>query len=229
MSRIGVLINVGSSTKYPNGRGRVFQDLSFEYLPIPEVERTREKSPTYRELGFHNVKYPDLPVHLDPEFDTFTFGYFNRGFGSTETLLNLKKKDYLFFYATLDKEKGWAPFLIAYFKIYSVVDCRKSSHKEIFQLESKGFKQNAHLKRKNPSVDLLIRGSKNSRLLAKAFPLAEDFNHLRLKKSLRRLIFTIGGKKIQRNTPWYRWTLVTSNSNTLIRMIKEVTNHKVQN
>lgn len=68
----GVIINVGSSSSNPNVRGRIFKDLTFEYLPIPEGQRTRERVPTYRELGLTHARYPDLRVHLDPEFETFT-------------------------------------------------------------------------------------------------------------------------------------------------------------
>ncbi len=89
-----VLINVGSNATYPNGRGRIFHDQSFEYVPIPEGEKVRQQVPTYRDIGFNEIQYPDLPVHLDPDFTNFTFSFINRGFGSLEALLKLSTKDY---------------------------------------------------------------------------------------------------------------------------------------
>jgi len=61
---LGISINVGSSTskKTPNGRGRIFNDFRFEYLPIPEIKRTIVKIPTYRKLGFQRAR---LYVSID--------------------------------------------------------------------------------------------------------------------------------------------------------------------
>lgn len=222
MSEYGVLINIGSNTRYPNKRGRISNDQSFDYLPIPEYESIREKIPTYLDLGFSHVDSPDLLVHLDPEFNTFTYGHIIR-FGEIRALLNLEKNDHLFFYATLselNKEKRWAPYIIGYFKIKEVVDCRDLSDEEIFQLKAIGFGLNAHLKRNSPSVDILIKGTAESILLNRAFPLADKFNHLELKKSLINLVHTLKDETITPNTPWYRWTMITHNSDTLINMIQ---------
>lgn len=216
----GVLINVGSSSSNPNGRGRIFKDNTFEYLPIPEEEETRESVPKYRDLGFVHVKYPNLPVHLDPEFETFTYGHATRGFGDVQNLVKLGKEDVLFFYATLQKEDDWSPYIIGYFKSPSVIDCRKLSEEEIFNLKTKGFKNNAHLKRIDPYIDFLIKGGEGSRLLQKAFPLAEDKNHGMLRESLEDTILTATGKKIKAGTPWFRWTLVSDNCSKLLAMIE---------
>ncbi len=216
---MGVLINVGSSSSNPNGRGRVFNDSSFEYLPIPERLETKEKVPTYRELGFMHLKSPELPVHLDPEFVTFTYGHVRRGFGDMKNLLKLRKSDTLYFYATLQRDDDWYPYVIGYFRAPVVYDCRKLRKKEIKNYERQ-FVNNAHLKRTDPSVDLLISGGRGSRLLEKAFPLAEDNDHSTLRKSLRNIILTSTGKKIKSGTPWYRWTLVCHESNRLLRMLE---------
>jgi len=95
----GVFINVGSSSNNPNGRGKISKDGTFEYLPIPEVAETARKVPTYRDLGFAGVRSPDLSVHFDPEFETFTYGHVKRGFGDTSSLVRLredKKRDSVF-------------------------------------------------------------------------------------------------------------------------------------
>ncbi len=200
----GVFVNVGSNSLHPNGRGRVFSDGSFEYLPIPEREKTIEKVPTYGDLGFVEAKYPELRVHVDPEFDTFTYGHFSRGFGDVKSLLRLEKRDVLFFYATLQRESGWEPYVIGYFFISQVRDCRKMSHDEIRSLKRCGFGGNAHLKRVDPSVDFLIKGAKRSRLLRRAFRLSEEGDHLKFRRSLKDLILTSSGRKIQTGKPWFR-------------------------
>ena len=212
-------MNVGSNSTNPNGRGRIFEDYTFEYLPIPETKRTRKRVLTYRELGFTNVKQPDMFVHMDPGFETFTYGHVRRGFGDIEVLLRLKENDVLFFYGTLQKTEGWSPYIIGYFKDLKVYDCRGVSKKEILYLKFRGFTDNAHLKRLDPSVDLLIKGGERSELLRKAFPLAEESNHLSLRKSLRDIIRTVSGKKIRSGTPWFRWTLICEDPVQLLNII----------
>lgn len=221
---VGVLINVGSSSSNPNGRGRIFRDFSFEYIPIPEFKRIREQVPTYRDLGFAHVKSPDLPVHLDPEFQTFTYGHVRRGFGDMQSLLRLKENDVLFFYSTLQKESQWSTYIIGYFRNLTLYDCRELSVKEILGFKSRGFAKNAHLKRVDPSVDLLIKGGEGSRLLRKAFPLAEENNHLALREPLRDIIQTATGKNITSGTPWFRWTLTCGECREIFSMINNFQN-----
>lgn len=215
----GVLINVGSSSSNSNGRGRIFDDFTFEYLPIPETEETVEKVPTYRELGFLNVKFPNLPVHLDPEFGTFTYGHVKRGFGDIECLLRFKKESVLFFYATLQKREKWYPCIIGYFRKLQVYDCRELTREQILSFKYKGFMNNAHLKREDPSVDFLIKGGMGSKLLKRAFPLAESNDTLELRKSLKDIIHTATGKRIESGKPWFRWTFVSSDCERLLAAI----------
>lgn len=217
---LGVLINVGSSSRDPNGRGRINEDFTFEYLPIPEGYPTREKVPTYDDLGFCNVRYPDLPVHLDPEFETHTYGHVRRGFGDIQNLLKLSRNDVVFFFATLQSEHDWAPYIIGYFRDVEIHDCRKLSSKEILELGSRGFSNNAHLKRVDPSVNFLIRGGEGSKPLVKAFPLAESADHKTLRKPLKDTILTATGKKVRSGTPWFRWTLISNNNAELLEMIE---------
>lgn len=213
---------MGSSSNNPNGRGRIFQDGTFEYMPIPEVAETARKVPTYRDLGFASVKFPDLPVHFDPEFETFTYGHVRRGFGDTSSLVRLRedKKGILFFYATLQKDENWAPYLIGYFKELQIHDCRGKSKKEILKLENSGFSNNAHLKRLDPSVDFLIKGGEDSRMLKRAFKLAEGLGNERIAKKLKKIVLTASGKKVKSGTHWYRWTLICHEAERLFDLIR---------
>jgi hypothetical protein len=215
----GAFINVGSSSVNPNSRGRIFKNFRFEYLPIPEEKETIERIPTYRYLGFTHVKYPDLPVHLDPEFETFTYGHKMRGFGDVRNLLKLRRDDTLFFYATLQREDDWFPYVIGYFRNLTVLDCRKMPLEEMRHLKTRGFKNNAHLKRIDPHIDLLIKGGEGSTLLNRAFPLAEDKDHSSLRDSFKDLIFTATGKSIKSGAPWFRWTLICQECAKLVTLI----------
>jgi len=216
----GVFINVGSSSYNPSGRGRILKDYRFEFLPIPEMRKTSDKIPTYRDLGFSRVKFPDLQVHLDPEFETFTYGHVRRGFGDIANLTKMKKDDCLFLYATLENEDGWAPYIIGYFRNPEVFDCRRLTNAKILSLKSKGFGNCAHLKRVDPHVDLLIKGGVGSKRLLKAFPMAEEGNNLALAKRLDDLVLTSTSKKVKSGAPWFRWTLTSSNAEELLEMIE---------
>lgn len=179
---------------------------------MPEIKKTQERVPTHRELGFTDVKSPELPVHLDPEFETYTYGHVERGFGDMQNLLRLEKDDALFFFATLQQKEYWSTYIIGYFKVENVYACRQRSSQEVLGFKSKGFVNNAHLKRVNPSVDLLIKGGRSSKLLKRAFPLAEKDDKLALRSPLRNIVFTATGKRISSGTPWYRWTLTCNKS-----------------
>lgn len=220
---LGVFVNVGSSTskETPNGRGKILDSFQFEYLPIPEQEKTIVKIPTYRELGFQQIKFPDLPVHLDPEFNTFTYGHVERGYGDMNSLLRLEKDDALFFHATLQKDSTWSTYVIGYFMNIERYDCRRLSAKETSALKDNGFADNAHLKRVDPHVDLLLKGARGSKQLRRAFPLAEEKDHLTLRRSLADIMFTAGGKKIERGAPWFRWTLICTDCARLLKAIED--------
>lgn len=212
----GVLINVGSSSLNPNGRGQIFDDGTFEYLPIPEEAETVEKVPTYLGLGYCDVKFPNLPVHVDPEFETFTYGHVKRGFGDISSILKLSKDDVLFFYASLRNRGSWAPFIIGYFKALEIHDCRHLSIEEIASFKSKGFSNNAHLKRVEPHVDFLIKGGLGSKLLKQAFPLSTDGKPLEMLDCIREMLLTPSGEQIKSTAPWFRWTLISNKAEVLL-------------
>ena len=196
-------LNIASSRGNPNGRGGIDPDHTFQYLPIDEKTQAR-KAPTYRDLGFADVQYPDIRVHNDPEFKTFTYGHVRRGFGD-QHLWKMVKGDILFFYATLDllpERTTWGLYIVGYFTIDRVVDTRKMSGDQIRRL--KGFKKNAHLKRVNPRVGLLVKGSADSRLYQHAIQLSHPCDNHRVHPDFRRQLTTVKGKPLVGNT-WHRW------------------------
>ena len=196
-------LNVASSTGNPTGRGGIRPDHTFQYLPIEESRKLTRNAPTYRELGFADVKYPDLPTHLDPEFKTFTYGHVRR-FGD-QRLWDMESGDILFFYATLDllpERTTWGLYIVGYFTIDRVVDTRKMSGDQIRRL--KGFKKNAHLKRVNPGVELLVKGSADSRLYQHAIQLSHPCDNHRLHPDFTHQLTTVMGKPLNGKT-WHRW------------------------
>ena len=203
-------LNVGSSTGNKNGRAWVDPVTSeFAYLPIEEDAKLEHPAPTYEDLGFTNVKYPHLPVHLDPEFDTFTYGHVTR-YGDAK-LWEMVPGDVLFFYATLDllpKRRKWGVFIIGYFTIAHVRDTRKLKSKQVKRIQ--GFKKNAHMKRVNPGVHLLVKGSSDSRLYKHAIRLSHPSDNRRLHPTFANLLTTITGKHVGGNA-WHRWLLYSEN------------------
>jgi predicted RNase H-like HicB family nuclease len=140
-------LNIASSTTNKNGRGWIDpKTRKFVYLPIEEYMELERPAPTYRDLGFPDVRYPHLPVHLDPEFETFTYGHRTR-FGDARPW-KMEQGDILFFYATLDllpERKKWGTYIIGYFTVEHVQDTRALKPEQIKIL--KGFENNAHMKR----------------------------------------------------------------------------------
>ena len=107
----GLLLHVAADTTYPGVVGPVFQDMSFEYLPINNTFGIEKR--TYRHFAARNSEYgrtladfvPSniaiLPVHFDPEFDHYTYGQHGGDYARAQTLTKLKQGDILFFFASL--------------------------------------------------------------------------------------------------------------------------------
>lgn len=214
-------INVASNESYTNGRGLIDPvDLTFEYLPIPEEGEVETTVPTYSGIEtLRGRRLKNQPVHLDPEFETYTYGHVKR-FGEMKSLLNLDKGDYLFFHATLSHPSSnlWLTAVIGYFVIESVEDCRGLTSKEVKEKHRNRFKNNAHLKRTDSSVDLLISGTKGSELLEHAILLSTFSEPLKLIDSFKDNITTVTGKRINEGNPWHRWTLKIERPEDILKM-----------
>lgn len=173
-----VLLRVGIDTGSGGIHGPLFQDGSFEYIPIPDDYGKSEN--TYgNTLGRSGKKlidfFPpnwqrkmaDRPIHFDPEFVTFTYGDPTR---LKSGLRYLQSGDMLVFYCGLE---GWgfssvpALYLLGYFDVLTAGKASEFSPNEIEEL----FSGNFHVK--NP-VDgqkdalILVKGSEKSRLFEKA-------------------------------------------------------------
>ena len=165
--------------------GPLFSDGSFEFVPIwDKFNGSGVSNQTYGNtkggLGERPLlsyfsenrqrKYRDIRLHLDPEFDTFTYG---DPTPLKRRLRKLEKGDLLIFYAGLE---GWrdyvcspALYIIGYFEVekaglatdFSLIEIRED------------FGKNFHVRHKLVFEDqqnrlVLVKGSKKSRLLRKA-------------------------------------------------------------
>lgn len=181
-----VAINVGANTNEPGFRGPIYRDGSFEYVPIPESEPTREPVPTYGDLDLATPvpeDARDTPVHLDPEFpgyptcERYTYG--DEHGVKAGPLSDLDGGDYLFFYATLDapanppewQAPDWGAYLVGQFRVALVVT--GDEYRALGPDERAPFANNAHVKRETFDARVLVLGDPDgSELYDRALPLS---------------------------------------------------------
>ena len=175
------MLRVGIDTGCGGIHGPLFKDGTFEYIPIPDgcgIDR-RTYGNTFGRSGKKLVEYfpkrrqekmSNQPMHVDPEFDTFTYGDPTR---PKAGLCKLEKGDMLVFYCGLcgwDFEAVPALYLMGYFEIEAVG--KPSDFSEASKLQAL-FGANFHVRHKSilaqQYADLvLVKGSPNSRLLTSA-------------------------------------------------------------
>lgn len=178
-----ILLRVGIDKGNGGVLAPIFSDGSFEYIPIPEeVESTEFR--TYNNTLGRTGKPLDYYVprkirndimHLDPEFETYTYGdpSSKRNF-----LLKLNKNDLLVFYAGLTPyENEFYPealYIIGYFKVKEVINFNTISESETQNYISL-YHNNSHIKRKMDYEDLVIVAGykEGSELLDKAIIISE--------------------------------------------------------
>lgn len=163
----------------------IFQDGSFEYIPISEGRDSQSKEDrTYRNtIGrkgkslstYLPKRIENRTMHFDPEFKTYTYGDPTI---KRKSLLKLNKDDLLVFYAGLSPFQNnnhmTALYIIGYFAIQQIIDFNELSQKEIEEYYHL-YPNNAHFKRSDDTKDLVIAvgdGSR-SRLLDKAILISE--------------------------------------------------------
>ena len=77
-----MLLRVGIDKGTDGALGPIFSDGSFEYIPLSEKSNTSEKKTFSNTKGLNGMyftqylpeKIKDRKLHLDPEFQTFTYG-----------------------------------------------------------------------------------------------------------------------------------------------------------
>lgn len=217
-----VLLRVGIDTGSGGILGPLFSDSSFEFVPIPDglgVDH-RTYGNTMGRHGRHLIDYfpagmrermRQQPMHVDPEFETYTYG--------DPTLLKgrlreLERGDLLVFYVGLkgyDCERPPALYMVGYFEVE--VACRATVFSD-GTLQTL-FGANFHVM--HPQVFaaqrdrlVLVKGTSASRRFERAVPISEvgpDKSGGRihvLSKEMREHFGDWGGHVgIQRSSP--RW------------------------
>ena len=174
------LLRIGIDSGSGGIQGPLFQDGTFEYIPIPDDSGIDER--TYgNTVGRHGEKlveyFPEnrkakvtcQSVHFDPEFITFTYG---DPTSPKAGLRHLQQGDMLIFYCGLE---GWdfksspALYLMGYFEILVAGRAIDFSANEL----KDHFSENYHVRHREifePQKRhlILVKGSSNSRLLNRA-------------------------------------------------------------
>jgi hypothetical protein len=178
-----VLLRVGIDTGSGGIHGPLFRDGSFEYIPIPDCFKgsgadERTYGNTRGRKGRRLIDYfPkarrerlfDQSLHLDPEFETFTYGDPTT---PKVSLRNLSEGSLLVFYTGL---QGWdfdcrpALYIIGYFEV-THAGLATSFARDVL---SRFFRNNFHVMHSEVFDDqkdclVLVKGGKDSRLLKNA-------------------------------------------------------------
>lgn len=216
------MLRVGIDAGCGGMQGPLFRDGSFELIPIPD-DRMLDSRTYGNTIGrngrplseFFPTRRQQLmvhqPMHVDPEFETFTYG---DPTPPKRGLRQLDKGDLLIFYAGLqgsDFISGPALYIIGYFEVQVAGLATSFSPTQI----SQDFAQNFHVRHRalfeqQKEQLVLVKGGEGSRLLNKAHLFSETVtakDKPPLKKitaSMRRIFGEFGGRHSFQRSPT-RW------------------------
>lgn len=223
-----VLLRVGIDAGCGGMQGPLFDDGTFEFVCIPD--RKGVSLHTYGTVVGRNGqahldyfpasrqrKMAEQAVHVDPEFETFTYGDPTL---PKRSLRNLKPGDFLLFYCGLQKwnsERGWdytcrpALYLAGFFKV-ALAGMAHDFDKKTLKAE---FGNNFHVRHRSVFEQqkdslVLVKGGPCSRLFHKAYPISEEGQDRAgkplkvLSRKMQKVFGDFGGHvSIQRSPP--RW------------------------
>jgi len=223
-----VLLRVGIDSGSGGIQGPLFKDGSFEFVCIPDnkgVSVHRYGTCVGKNGIPHSDYFPagkrkavaGQHVHLDPEFETFTYGDPTL---PKRSLRTLEKGDFLIFYAGLqdwDEDAGWnrnhspALYIVGYF-VVELAGMAGDFSRTTLRVE---FGKNFHVR--YPSVFelqkdqlVLVKGGTGSRLLERADLISAEGSDRAgkplkvLSRKMQRVFGEFGGHvSIQRSPP--RW------------------------
>jgi len=182
-------VNVGANASHGSLRSPIFEDETFEFVPIPDTILNllgHNHGVRYEELRASNgvafrefipAVYLKQFAHVDPDFQSFTYGdYPNHG--RAANLKKLSPRDYLIFFSRLvpweghfSDESGF--YLIGFFQIEAVYpNISSRPNKEAFR----EIGRNVHIIRGNCDPMLydgfwIVKGTRRSRRFKKAVSL----------------------------------------------------------
>lgn len=216
------LLRVGIDSGCGGMQGPLLRDGSFEFVPIPDTRMLDERTYgsmkgrrgvallEYFPTGRHG-RYANHPIHVDPEFATFTYG---DPTPPKRGLRHLEKGDLLVFYAGLEGFDFASPpalYIVGYFEVALAGLATSFSTAEI----AEQFLDNFHVRHtalfaKQKADLVLVKGGKGSRLLKKAHLLSETITvpgKAPLKKitpAMREVFGDFGGRHSFQRSPT-RW------------------------
>ncbi len=223
-----VLLRVGIDSGCGGIQSPLFEDGSFEFICIPDNKRVSVHK--YGKLVGKNGRphsdyFParkqsvaaEQHIHLDPEFETFTYGDPTI---PKRSLQKLERGDYLIFYCGLqewDEDSGWRADVppALYIAGYFVVEMAGLATEFTKTTRKKVFGKNFHVRYptvfdKQRDELVLVKGGAESRLLKKAHRISsvgKDRAGKPLKvlsPEMQKVFGTFDGKvSIQRSPP--RW------------------------
>jgi hypothetical protein len=182
-ARKALLLRVGMDRGAGGALGPIFDDGTFEYIPIPEREETSDDRTYATLIGSRGLPLADfLPPrlaqvhpHVDPDFQSETYG--DALPRKRRQLSRLEPHDLLVFYCGLapyPREDTPRLFVIAYFEVKNVYSLKASAIETDPDLRRR-FSRTAHFLRCNTDRELvLVEGNRrNSRLLPRALPFGD--------------------------------------------------------
>lgn len=140
-----LLIGIGADGTNTKPLPPIYEDGTFEYVPIPETQTETEESRTYKSWYFtyqdktaasyfrrirpskgdgwiQGDDFNNHPFHRDPNFEELTFGDKKGSNGTGGELKKLQQGDILGFYAGLQRGDRKHRYVIGYFTVNEVID-----------------------------------------------------------------------------------------------------------
>jgi Nucleotide modification associated domain 3 len=174
------LLRVGIDTGSGGMHGPLYQDGTFEYIPIPDDRKIDER--TYgNTTGRHGIKlveyfpstwrarYRDESMHFDPEFKTFTYGDPSP---LKAKLSHLEPEDLLVFYCGLkgfDFDSPPQLYIMGFFEVLISgypKDIPEDKRKRLLGKNFHILHNEVYESQKDTLI--VVKGTSNSRLLEKA-------------------------------------------------------------
>ncbi len=187
-ARKALLLRVGMDRGAGGAHGPIFDDGTFEYIPIPESEETLNERTYATLVGSHRLplakflprRLARVHPHVDPDFTSMTYG--DALPRKRDQLSRLAPQDLLVFYSGLapfPPEDAPRLFIVGYFEVKNVYSLRASAIESDLGLRRR-FSKTAHFLRRSPDQELvLVEGNRsNSPLLKRALPTGDSQDDL---------------------------------------------------
>jgi hypothetical protein len=218
------LLRVGIDAGSGGIQGPLFEDGSFEFVPIPDGMGTHSRTygNTLGRRGRPYVEYfpavrqsrmAEVRIHLDPEFETFTYG---DPAAPKAGLRHLRPGDLLVFYCGLAGWRDPSPprlYLMGCFEVERAGLAADFDEATI----AAAFGRNHHVLNRRDRPEewdhlVLVKGGRGSRLFNRAVPISDVGADRRgkplkvLSEEMRRVFGDFGGRLSIQRSPT-RWVL----------------------